>query len=138
LDFIVLRSRWRWEQYAIEVNLRKGGTTHPYLVLHFLTGGKFDADLGVYKTLQGHPKYYVATDALKSEAFKKLTPKQLFDLVSAHRLHFDHTRHTVIVLHMISSVSTLGKLGLTAIGDSPEHAQDIYQKFVDVLEKAVS
>ena len=138
LDFIVLRSRWRWEQYAIEVNLRKGGTTHPFLTLHFLTGGKFDADLGVYKTLQGHPKYYVATDALKSKAFKKLTPQELFDLVSAHRLHFDHTRHTGIVLHMISSVSTLGKLGLTAIGDSPEHAQEIYQKFVDVLEEAAS
>jgi len=74
LDFVVLRSRWRWEQYAIEVNLRKGGTTHPYLTLHFLTGGNFDANKGVYKTLQGHAKYYVATDALKSEAFKKLTP----------------------------------------------------------------
>jgi len=138
LDFIVLRSRWRWEQYAIEVNLRKGGTTHPYLTLLFLTGGKFDADLGLYKTLQGHTKYYVATDALKSKAFKKLTSQELFDLVSIHRLHFDHTRHTGIVLHMISSVSTLGKLGLTAIGDSPEHAQEIYQKFVDVLEEAAS
>ena len=138
LDFIVLRSRWRWEQYAIEVNLRKGGTTHPYLTLLFLTGGKFDADMGVYKTLQGHPKYYVATDALKSPVFKKLTPQALFDLVGRHRLHFDHTSHTGVVLHMISSVSTLGKLGLTAIGDSPEHAQEIYQKFVDVLEKAAN
>jgi len=138
LDFVVLRSRWRWEQYAIEVNLRKGGTTHPYLTLHFLTGGNFDANKGVYKTLQGHAKYYVATDALKSEAFKKLTPQELFDIVSNHRLHFDHTSHTGIVLHMISSVSTLGKLGLTAIGNSPEHAEEIYQKFVEVLEEAAN
>jgi hypothetical protein len=138
LDFIVVRSRWRWEQYAIEVNLRKGGTTHPYLTLLFLTGGKFDSETGVYKTLQGHSKYYVATDALKSKAFRKLTPNGLFDLVSEHRLHFDHTSHTGIVLHMISSVSTLGKLGLTAIGDTPEHAEEIYQKFVEVLEKAVN
>ncbi|MBT3337474.1 MAG: hypothetical protein HN855_00625 [Anaerolineae bacterium] len=135
LDFIVVRSRWRWEQYAIEVNLRKGGTTHPYLTLHFLTGGKFDPKTGVYKTLQGHSKYYVATDALKSKAYKKLTPRELFDIVSENRLHFDHTRHTGIVLHMISSVSTLGKLGLTAIGDSPEHAQEIYEKFIKVLEE---
>ncbi len=136
LDFIVVRSRWRWEQYAIEVNLRKGGTTHPYLTLLFLTGGKFDPTTGVYKTLQGHSKYYVATDALKSKAFRKLTPKALFDLVSEHRLHFDHTSHTGIVLHMISSVSTLGKLGLTAIGNSPEHAEELYKKFVQVLEEA--
>ena len=136
LDFVVVRSRWRWEQYAIEVNLRKGGTTHPHLTLHFLTGGSFDADTGVYKTLQGHAKYYVATDALKSKAFKKLTPQELFDIVSNHRLHFDHTSHTGIVLHMISSISTLGKLGLTAIGNSPEEAEEIYQKFVAVLEEA--
>ena len=136
LDFIAVRSRWRWEQYAIEVNLRKGGTTHPYLILLFLTGGKFNPETGIYKTLQGHAKHYVATDVLKSDAFKKLTPNALFDLVSQHRLHFDHTSHTGIVLHMISSVSTLGKIGLTAIGDSPEHAQEIYDKFIDVLEKA--
>ena len=72
------------------------------------------------------------------EVFKKLTPQALFDLIGSHRLHFDHTSHTGIVLHMISSVSTLGKLGLTAIGDSPEHAQEIYQKFVDVLEEAAN
>lgn len=138
LDFIVVRSRWRWEQYAIEVNLRKGGTTHPYLILLFLTGGKFDADKGIYKTLQGHAKYYVATDALKSNAYKKLTPQKLFDIVSNHRLHFDHTSHTGIVLHMISCVSSLGKLGLTAIGNSPEQAQEIYEKFIEILEEEVN
>ena len=138
LDFIVVRSRWRWEQYAIEVNLRKGGTTHPYLALLFLTGGKFNATTGVYKTLQGHSKYYVVTDALKSKAFKNLTPNAIFDLVSEHRLHFDHTSHTGIVLHMLSSISTLGKLGLTAIANTPEQAEELYQKFVEVLEKAAN
>ena len=32
-----------WTSYAIELNLRKGGTTHPFLTLQFLTDGRYDA-----------------------------------------------------------------------------------------------
>ena len=137
LDFIVVRDvHGNWNPYAIEVNLRKGGTTHPFLTLQFLTGGKYRPDSGIFKTAQGITKYYVATDNLKSPVYRNLTPADLFDIVSNHRLHFDHTSHIGIVLHMISGISTLGKLGLTAIGDAPEHAEEIYQKFIDVLDRA--
>ena len=45
LDFVVTRENDAapWETYAIEINLRKGGTTHPFLTLQFLTGGTYDA-----------------------------------------------------------------------------------------------
>jgi len=139
LDFMVVREADEdWEPYAIEVNLRKGGTTHPFLTLQFLTGGNYDTESGGFQTAQGQAKYYVATDTLKSPAYKKLTPADLFDLVSNHRLHFDHTKHTGVVLHMISGISTLGKIGLTAIGNSPEQAEEIYQRFIAMLEQAVA
>ena len=32
--------------YAIELNLRKGGTTHPFLTLQFLTDGTYDPETG--------------------------------------------------------------------------------------------
>ena len=32
----------QWDADAIEVNLRKGGTTHPFLTLQFLTDGRYD------------------------------------------------------------------------------------------------
>src|ERR1700746_1451391 len=41
LDFVVVRSNGMWEPYAIEINLRKGGTTHPFLTLQFLTDGTY-------------------------------------------------------------------------------------------------
>ena len=31
-----------WKLTALEINLRMGGTTHPYLALQFLTGGQLD------------------------------------------------------------------------------------------------
>ena len=39
---------------------------------------------------------------------------------------------------MFSGVSSLGKLGLTAIGDTPEHAEAIYQHFIAVLDEATA
>ena len=40
VDFVVVRDQSDvWTPYAIEINLRKGGTTHPFLTLQFLTGG---------------------------------------------------------------------------------------------------
>ena len=42
LDFVVVRTQGgEWRPYAIEVNLRKGGTTHPFLTLQYLTDGRF-------------------------------------------------------------------------------------------------
>ena len=41
-----------WTSYAIEINLRKGGTTHPFLTLQFLTDGRYDAETGLFR----HPR----------------------------------------------------------------------------------
>ena len=32
VDFVSVRRGDAWENYAIEINLRKGGTTHPFLM----------------------------------------------------------------------------------------------------------
>ena len=53
IDFISVKRDERWEHYAIEINLRKGGTTHPYLMLQFLTDGTYDHEHGVYWTRSG-------------------------------------------------------------------------------------
>ena len=61
IDFVVVRSnKGAWQPYAIEVNLRKGGTTHPFLTLQFLTDGTYDPDRAVFLTPGGHEKHFVA------------------------------------------------------------------------------
>ena len=139
VDFIIVRTgTGGWEPFAIEINLRKGGTTHPFLTLQYLTDGTYDSEQCVFRTKHGREKYYIATDNVKSPDYKVFTPEDLFDIISQSRLHFDHTTQTGIVLHMISSVSTHGRLGFTAIGDSHVHAQEIYQEFVDILGRAAN
>ena len=38
IDFISVKQAEGWDHYAIEINLRKGGTTHPFIMLQFLNG----------------------------------------------------------------------------------------------------
>ena len=74
VDFVVVRERdGEWTPYAIELNLRKGGTTHPFLTLQFLTDGRYDPGTALFLTPRGHEKHLVATDHLESELLRGLT-----------------------------------------------------------------
>src|SRR5439155_27355146 len=98
LDFVVVRGgRDAWEAYAIELNLRKGGTTHPFLTLQFLTDGRYDPETAAFTAPGGRQKFFVASDHLESPAYRVFTPEDLFDLVARRGLHFDQTRQTGVI-----------------------------------------
>jgi len=134
LDFVVVRNETgAWEIYAIEINLRKGGTTHPFLTLQFLTDGKYDSETGIFTTPRGERKYFVASDHEGSPTFRVFTPDDLFDIVARHNLHFDMAIQKGIVMHMLAALGTHGSMGLTAVGDTHEEAEALYKKAVAVL-----
>jgi len=135
LDFVVLRSNGKWEPYAIEINLRKGGTTHPFLTLQFLTDGTYDPETAIFTAPNGRQKFFVASDHVESPAYRTLTPDDLFDIVVRHDLHFGQTRQTGVVFHMMSALGELGRTGLTAVGNSHEDAKSTYERAVAVLDQ---
>ena len=135
LDFVVVRREGAWDAYAIELNLRKGGTTHPFLTLQFLTDGTYDPDAGEFTAPSGRRKYFVASDHLESPAYRGLTPDDLFDIVVRHGLHFDQSRQIGVVFHMMSALPEHGRIGLTAIGESHEQADKLYERTVSVLDE---
>jgi hypothetical protein len=101
------------DAYAIEVNLRKGGTTHPYAALEHLTGGTYDSATATFTTPDGSAKHYVASDHVDCEA-------SLHDVLSGP---LEFARGRGIALHMLSAIDTLGRVGLTAVGDTAADAQ---------------
>ena len=136
LDFVVVRAKdGKWEPYAIEINLRKGGTTHPFLTLQFLTDGSYDTETGIFTAPNGQQKFFVASDHVESPRYRTLTPDDLFDIVVRHKLHFDQTRQTGVVFHMMSALGELGRTGLTAVGNSHEDAQATYERTIAVLDE---
>jgi len=134
-DFVVVRNGAAWTPYAIELNLRKGGTTHPFLTLQFLTDGRYDPESATFTPPSGRPKCFVATDHLESELYRGLLPQDVFDIMVRHGLHFNQTRQTGVVLHMLTALSERGRLGLTAVGETHAEADEIYQRAVDVIDR---
>jgi hypothetical protein len=135
VDFVtVKKDNGEWDIQAIEINLRKGGTTHPFMTLKLLTNGYYDLATGLFYSQQGRPKYYIATDNLQKDRYKGLLPNDLMDIIAHHRLHFETGTETGSVFHLMGCLSQFGKLGLTSIGDSPQQAEDIYNKVTKVLD----
>lgn len=124
-----------WDIQAIEINLRKGGTTHPFMTLKFLTNGRYDLSSGLFYSQQGRAKYYIATDNLQREHYRGLLPNDLMDIIALHRLHFDSSTETGSVFHLMGCLSEFGKLGLTSIGNSMQQAEDMYNRLTRALDE---
>jgi hypothetical protein len=135
VDFISVKENDEWRHYAIEINLRKGGTTHPLLMLQFLTDGEYDIEKGIYSTASGQARYYFSSDNLKSEKYKGLTPHDLIHIVMMNDLHYDGTHQEGVIFHLIGALSQFGKLGVICIGSSAERAKQYYDRIVAVLDK---
>jgi hypothetical protein len=135
VDFVSVRSRSVWRHYAIEINLRKGGTTHPYLMLQFLTGGGYERETGLFRTPAGQPRFYYASDNLEAPQYKGITPSDLVDIAVLNGLHYDGTVHEGVVFHLIGALSEFGKLGVVCVGASPERADELYHRTIEVLDR---
>lgn len=135
IDFMAVhRQGDEWDLQAIEINLRKGGTTHPFMTMKLLTNGRYDRSTGLFYSQQQRPKYYIASDNLQKAAYRGLLPQDLVDIIAYHRLHFDSSTETGTVFHLMGCLSEFGKLGLTCIGNSLREAEDIYDRVVAVLD----
>jgi hypothetical protein len=135
LDFVAVKDDdARWAAYAIEINLRKGGTTHPFLTLQYLTDGVYDPEAATFTVPSGQQKFLVASDHVDHPTFRGLTVDDVFDLAVRHGLHYNPQTETGVVFHMLSALTSEGHLGLTAIGDSHEDARERFDEMVRVLE----
>ena len=138
IDFISVKQPIGWKHYAIEINLRKGGTTHPFLMLQFLTGGEFKWQESVYTMPNGQERSYFASDNVVNEKYKGLTPHDLIDIAMCNGILYDGARQTGVMFHMIGALSQYGKLGMVCIGKTVEEAKEFYAKTMDVLDKECS
>jgi hypothetical protein len=107
-----------WRPYAIELNLRKGGTTHPFMTASLLSGGG------------GH---YVASDQLPADG---LSGDGAIARLADHGLAFDPRRGAGVVLHMLGAAQPLGYIGATALAPTAVEAQALYDRAADLLSDA--
>ncbi len=135
IDFISVKQPSGWKHYAIEINLRKGGTTHPFIMLQFLTGGTFNWRTGLYMMPDGQTRCYFASDNVVNERYKGLTPQDLMDIAMCNQVQYNSSSQTGVTFHMIGALSQYGKLGLVCIGKTHAEAKAFYITTLAVLDK---
>jgi hypothetical protein len=129
IDFLVVDH----DVYVSEINLRLGGTTHPFWMARLATGSRFDLDSGELRRPDGAARYYVATDNLKSAQLKGHSPADVIALVDGSGLAYDMASATGTALHLLGPLPTTGKLGATCIAESPEAADQQYRALLALV-----
>jgi hypothetical protein len=136
VDFICVQNDdGSWQHYAIETNLRLGGTTHPMMLLRMLTDGRYDPDTGLYLTPRGEPQFYVATDSMRSDSYRGLLVEDLLDIAAVDGLHYQAWSESGVLFHFTGALSEFGKLGITAVGKSPAEADRWFEQTRQVLDR---
>ena len=132
IDFLAVRDGDEWRVSALEINLREGGTSHPYGTLWLLVEGGLSADGARYLTPGGEERCYFATDALSDPSWRGLRCEDL--LAAARALLYDPATQTGIVLYMLRSLEPEGRVAVVAIGESAEDANRRYLALAAILD----
>ncbi len=135
VDFVSVPVESGWRHQAIEINLRKGGTTHTFQMLQFLTQGHYDPGRAEFVTLAGTTRCYYATDNVMNPQYRRLTPDDLVEVTDRHDLHFDAADDRGVVFNLIGAMSEFGKLGLVAIDADRERSLALFRSTVKVLDE---
>jgi len=135
IDFVSTRVDGEWRHHAIEINLRKGGTTHPYLALQLLTDGAYDPATGLFRSGAGRPCFYVASDNLCDPAYAVLTPDLLISAAERAGLQYDRATESGVLFHMMGALPELGKVGAVCIAPTRERAHELFAETVAMLQR---
>jgi hypothetical protein len=135
VDFVSVPLNGGWEHLAIEINLRKGGTTHTFQMLQFLTGGRYDPERAEFVTPAGRTRCYYATDNVMSPVYRRLTPQDLFEIAAQRGLRFDPQGETGTVFGLVGALAEFGKLGMVAIDADTLAARRRFRQAVAVLDE---
>jgi hypothetical protein len=135
IDFIVMRRDAVWQPYAVEINLRDGGTSHPSGTLRLPTNGSLDRAKTTFRTPYGQKKFYFATDRLGHPDYRKIGLKGFLAAATVDGLDWNPACKTGAVFHVLGSLEEQGRIGVTATGDAPDQAYEFYLGVARLLDR---
>lgn len=137
IDFVAVANGADWRVFGLEINLRKGGTTHPYAALRNLAPGHYEPTLGAWVADQGGRRFYHSTDNVVDPRRRGMSPQSVITVVRDAGLQFDTKKGTGVVLHMLSCLAIDGRFGLTSIAESREAAMEMSSTVESVVRDLV-
>jgi hypothetical protein len=136
IDFLSARTATGWRHYGLEINLRMGGGTAPYFLLHGLVDGEFDAQSGNYLGPDGQQRCYFATDRLQHQNYRTLGPDDVVDAALRHGLHYRGASMDGAAFYMLGALE-IGRLGVVAIDRTCTAATRRYEQVVKMMDNEI-
>jgi len=130
IDFVVTENvkeaESHYNVFAIEINLRSGGTTYPYEAARALCNATLDAN-GALITADGNERCYRASENVKCEFFEKLSYKELFEAMKESGVEWNEEEKKGCVFYFLGGKSDSRKVGVLSIADSRDEASRMYK-----------
>jgi PGM1 C-terminal domain/ATP-grasp domain len=124
IDFFALDDGQRTRVSLCEINLRMGGTTHPYWMVRLATGAKWDPAAGQL-AVDGRRLFYTATDNLKSARLVGSDPGKVIEAIASRGLALEPGGDAGVALHLLGTLHDHGKMGMTCVAGSAEEADEL-------------
>ena len=135
IDFAAARDHGQqWRLYALEVNLRRGGTTAPIVVLSSLLPGSYDA-YGRWRASRWIGEVLLRHGPRWGPAVDRAAPGSGHRWRRSAGLEFDRQTGTGVVLHMLSGIAIDGRFGMTAVGGSAHEAKQLFAAVRPVVNR---
>ncbi|WP_285502704.1 hypothetical protein [Actinokineospora sp. NBRC 105648] len=134
IDFVSVRTGGQWHHHGLEVNLRMGGGTTPYFLLHSLVEGDYDPTTAQYRAPDGTPVAFYATDRLYQDAYRALAPADVIALLVDEGLQYRVRDRVGVAAYMLGALE-IGRFGVVVIGPDTTSALADYRRLVSVVDE---
>ena len=118
--------------YAIEINLRSGGTTHPFEIARQVCGASFHPN-GTLQTREGVEKCYQASDNVVHSSFSLHSLAHLVEVLQGSPVHWNPHTLRGCLFYFLGALKLHGKVGLLAIGNSRQDASSLFEEAILTL-----
>ena len=138
VDFVASSGDGGWAVHGVEINLRKGGTTHTLGLTRLLTTSEYDAAAGVLRTEDDQHVHYAATDNLVDEGWRSRTPADVHAALAEAGLGYDPTVASASCRTCSTAFRVDGRMGYTAIAGSAAEVAELESRVERALGVASS
>lgn len=135
IDFLVTSPSGKGSDqvlWAIEINARKGATTHPYFWAKTLTEAKCDLERGLL-TVDGREVVYQASEYVASPLLAGMTGASVLQTITDAGLSYHADTKEGVIVHMLSCAQIHLKIGVTSIAACHESAERYIREIQSLL-----
>jgi hypothetical protein len=133
IDFLITDDGHSQRVFVIEINIRQGGTTHPYQTTKLLTGSRYCQETGALINKDGEKFYYRSNDNVINTNLKGTKLDQFLKYMETNNLLFNRETGEGVVFHLLGALPSDGKVGYTSIAKNSTKIHEQSNKALELI-----